>query len=575
MEPEVVKRLRLRWALALLAVAVVALRILAVFSVAGNWDEFSLFESASKTAETGVLHSGGRPGLAQLVVLPLVSGCQDEIEVLRRGRLIWVAFTLLFLVGVGALVAQLQQDREHRLVDALLAIALLALVPAFLEWSIQVRTDQIALTGGVWGGVALLASRRRPALALAAGALFGIGFLSSQKLLYVALLAGLLAFAQLEFGRGVVLRREAIRVGLCALAFAASLLSLHAATVREGVGLAEDHTDQAVLSSTVIRGGLSAFDFYRRTIGWSQYRALLPSLGPHIALAVALAAASIASLRRRRSLDRALILAWLVLAAGAFVGVFHGARFFYFWMTLGLFPAVAFAVARRSICGLLPDRRRESALLIGAFWLALAGPGLVRMIDLLTDTQRIQRESFEFIHHNFREQDAGFSPESALFCRGEGQPLKNYFSRDIHRNFGVPGSEPNRERLISRFRGQPILFLLESFRLNQFPVEVRRFWVEHYQPYRASVFVLGRRLEGGAGSHSAFELIAPGDYRWLPAAGSASVAVDGRPLAPGEVVRLGSGGHVADFEEDGTGGMLVLALADPPDVAPLPFYKGY
>ena len=85
----------------------------------------------------------------------------------------------------------------------------------------------------------------------------------------------------------------------------------------------------------------------------------------------------------------------------------------------------------------------------------------------------------------------------------------------------------------------------------------------------------GRRLEGSAGTHSAFELIAPGAYRWLPVAGNASVAVDGQSLAPGEVVRLDSGSHVADFPEDVPGGMLVLALADPPDIAPLPFYKSY
>ena len=54
------------------------------------------------------------------------------------------------------------------------------LLPAFLEWSLQVRSDHIALVGATWGGVALLASRRRPALAVCAGLCFGIGWLSSQ-----------------------------------------------------------------------------------------------------------------------------------------------------------------------------------------------------------------------------------------------------------------------------------------------------------------------------------------------------------------------------------------------------------
>ncbi|MFV1977882.1 MAG: hypothetical protein ACC649_00885, partial [Myxococcota bacterium] len=166
------------WALGLAVAAFAALRIAAVYSAAGNWDEFGLFENASISHETGVLNGGGRPGLAQLVVLPLVADCDDEIEVLQRARLLWVLITLAYLLGVGVFAWQLQPERERRLADALLAVGLLALVPAFLEWSIQVRTDQIALAGGVWGGVALLASKRRPALALAAGALLGIGLLA-------------------------------------------------------------------------------------------------------------------------------------------------------------------------------------------------------------------------------------------------------------------------------------------------------------------------------------------------------------------------------------------------------------
>jgi hypothetical protein len=61
------------WALGLAVAAFAALRIAAVYNVAGNWDEFGLFENASITHETGVLNGGGRPGLAQLVVLPLVA----------------------------------------------------------------------------------------------------------------------------------------------------------------------------------------------------------------------------------------------------------------------------------------------------------------------------------------------------------------------------------------------------------------------------------------------------------------------------------------------------------------------
>ena len=556
------------WALGLAVAIFAALRIAAGYNAAGNWDEFGLFENASITHETGVLNGGGRPGLAQLVVLPLVADCDSEIEVLQRARLLWVFITLAYLIGVGVLVWHLQPERERRPADALLAVGLLALVPAFLEWSIQVRTDQIALAGGVWGGVALLASKRRPTLALAAGALFGIGFLASQKLLYVAALIALFALAQVAFGRRMRFRREALRAGLCALAFAACLLAVYQTTARE-IAIAPDH---AALSASVVRNGLSSFDFYRKTIGWSQYRAMLPTLVPHFVLLGALVAATLVAWRRREPLRPALTLAWLILILGVAVGSFHAAAFFYFWMTLGLFPALAFAVARQPICDLLPDAGQTRRLAIAGFWLALAGPGALEMVVMLDDTQKVQRDSFDFIDSNFQASDSGFHPESALFCRGDGQPLQHYFSADIYRRFGTPGSEPNRARLIQQFRDEPIVFIVESFRLNQFPVEIRRFWADNYQPYRASVFVAGRRLEGRGGSSSAFELVAPGEYRWLPITGPQPITLDGQPLGAGETTYLASGEHVADFPEDVPGGTLVLALEQPPGLAPLAFY---
>ena len=570
MEPEGKNRRRGvgLWALGLAVAAFAALRIAAVYSVAGNWDEFGLFENTSITHETGVLTGGGRPGLAQLVVLPLVAGCDDEIEVLRRARLLWILITLAFLIGVGVLAGQLQPERDRRVADALLAIGLLALVPAFLEWSIQVRTDQIALAAGVWGGVALLASDRRPALALAAGVLFGIGFLSSQKLLYIAALVGLFALAQVAFGRRMRFGREALRAGLCALGVAACLLAVYQATTREIV-VAPVHT---ILSTSVVRNGLSSFDFYRKTIGWSQYRAMLPTLVPHFVLLAALAAATLVAWRRREPARPALTLAWLILTLGVAVGSFHAAAFSYFWMTLGLFPALAFAVARQPICDLLPDVGQTRRLAIAGFWLALAGPGTLQMVAMLDDTQKVQRDSFDFIDRNFQVSDAGFHPESALFCRGDGQPIQHYFSADIYRRFGTPGSESNRARLLRQFRDEPIAFIVESFRLNQFPIEIRRFWADNYQPYRASVFVAGRKLEGRSGSSSVFELVAPGEYRWLPITGPQPITLDGQSLGAGETRHFASGEHVADFPEDVPGGILVLALEQPPGLAPLAFY---
>ena len=53
------------------------------------------------------------------------------------------------------------------------------------------------------------------------------------------------------------------------------------------------------------------------------------------------------------------------------------------------------------------------------------------------------------------------------------------------------------------------------------------------------------------------------------------VRIDETLLGAGDVVALAPGPHTAGFVEDATGGMLVLALDDPPGPAPLPFYKVY
>src|SRR5258708_13277631 len=99
------------------------------------------------------------------------------------------------LAGVCARrLERLPADR-HRAHDAWLGAALPGLFPAFLEWSIQVRTDQVALAGGAWGAVLLLASRRRAWLALVAGVAFGVGWLGTQKLAYIPVLAALLTAA--------------------------------------------------------------------------------------------------------------------------------------------------------------------------------------------------------------------------------------------------------------------------------------------------------------------------------------------------------------------------------------------
>ncbi len=565
---------RARWmVLLVLAGAVVATRLLSTHTVAANWDELALLNRADQTLETGVLASGGRPGLGVLILLPFVSGCADEIEVVRRVRLLWLGLTLAYLAGVGVWVAQLQRSRERRAGDAAWAVALLAAVPAFLEWSIQVRSDQLALACSAWAGAALLASRRRPALAAAAGVLLALGYLASQKAVYAAALVGLLTLGAALLERELRPRRDALRALLCAAA-AVAVVAIFRAILAGAFDLPERHGSGRPLDGVGIRRSLSIFDFYRNTIGYSQYRAMLPTLVPHALLLAALGAASAAAWRRRGADAGRLALAWAVLATGALVGWFHSAAFAYFWMTLGLFPAVAFALARAPIERLLPTPRARW-LAAGGLGLALALPGVTQAGLMLIDTQAVQRETYAFVHRNLERTDVGFHPESGLFCQVGAPPIQTHFSQMIYLQFGGDWREANVEKMIGTFREEPVKFMVQSFRLNQFPVELRRFWAENYQPYRASVFLAGRELRGDRGGPAEFELIVPGRYRWLPFDAPRAVRVDGERLAPTDSLELAAGRHVAHFPEDGTAGILVLAVEDAPGPAPLAFYKAY
>ncbi len=558
-----------------------ASRAASIASTAVNWDEFALLDRVARTARTGVPETGGRPGLAEWLLLPIVSTCSDEIATVQHARWLWLGLTLLCLAGLYALALELLRGRPQRQHDALLGVALLALVPAFLEWSIQVRTDQLALAGGLWGGMLLLASKRRPPLALAAGVSFGIGYLGSQKLLYVAALAGLLAAGRVWLERDVRALRDVLRATLCLAGF-----GLVFAAFRAALGAAFDvppsHPSQHFLTPYQVGRGLDLFDFYRNSLGFSQYRAMLPTLVPHGVLLVGCFVAAALAWRRRAAAGAAgasgptLLLAFAALTLGAAVALFHAGAFFYFWMTLGVFPALAFALALAPLRDeLLPSGARARALVMALLWAAVAVPGAVKAMQLLGDTQSVQRESLAFVRRNFAPADAGFHPERALFCGSSASPLPLYFSQTIFRDFVGPQAETNLAHMEQRFRHEPIKFMLQSFRLNQFPLELRRFWSENYQPYKDSVFVAGRRLEGARGATSPFELIVPGRYRWLPFDAPHEVKIDETLVAAGGIVALTPGPHIAGFVEDVAGGILVLALDEPPGPAPLAFYKVY
>jgi len=549
------------------------LRVASIFTVAFNWDEFAVFERTALALERGELRASGHAGLTETILLPFVRDCRDEIAVGRAARGLWLIATLLYVAGIGALLWELFRARAHRLHDAALGTALLGLLPVFLEWSLQVRTDQIALAGAAWGGAALLASRRRPALALCAGLCLGIGWLSSQKAAYIAALVALLVAAQLVTAREWRPRREIARV-LLAVGALYLVMFAYQGVLASRFTLPENHPTGGVPAPAQVQRHFDVFEVYRNTIGYSQYIEMLPTLAPHFALLALLIAASVAALRRRTQRE-SIAIAWSVLGLGVAVGAFHAAAFAYFWMTLGLFLAVALAIALEPIRALLLARHARWLIpASAALWIAIALPAAFQTVALLRNTQAVQRESLTFVRRNFAPSQAGFHPESGLFCQMD-QPFGTWMSFTIYEHFGREGREENVRALLERFREKPLHYLVQSFRLNQFPVELRRFWAENYQPYRASVFVAGRHLEGAAGETSRFEIVVPGRYRWLPFSGPQAVRIDDQIVEAGATLTLEPAEHRASFSENVPGGLLVLALNDPPGPAPLSFYKAY
>src|SRR4029453_17460862 len=177
-------------------------------------------------------------------------------------------------------------------------------------------------------------------------------------------------------------------------------------------------------------------------------------------------------------------------------------------------------------------------------WAALLlGAGLQTAVAL-DDTQAVQRDSLRFVHRNFPPDQAGFQPETALFC-GVRQPIGLWFSQRIYRTFEGPQRDHEVDQMIARFRAEPVHYLVQSFRLNQFPAPLRVFWHDNYQPYRDSVFVAGRALEGNAGESRPFELLFDAPYRWLPIGPARAIRVDGEAIAAGKVRYLPAPPHTA------------------------------
>jgi hypothetical protein len=552
-------RHRITATLAAVGLVVLAARIVAVFALNVHTDEFVLLRRAVETARTGALLGGGRPGLATLVLVPFAAACRNAVDAIVQARMLWTGIVVVAAAAFWYLLRGVLPPAPHRRAAATTGLALWVLAAPFLEASAQVRSDQPAILFGLLGGLALLASRRRTGWAPLAGLLFGAGFLFSQKLVYVAGLAAVLAAGQVLLQGDWPPRRDALRLGLTAAGFLLLIAVYRAAMVRLA-------TAPPLLP---VGGGMSQFAHYREVVGWQVYRGMLPLLVPQLLVLAGLVGLTVAWVRDRQASSRELAIAWAVFAVGLGVMLFHAGRFAYFYMVLGLFPAAVAAL----ITGPALDRARSRgarAAMLGAVWIPLAALALFQGVAMTVDRQRHQRASLEWVERTFPPDASGFNDWAAFACR-EYSFRARFFPR-LREDFGGARRAGSIREIVDEFRDRPVAFMIPPVS-PWYPAELREFWGSRYVHYRGAVHVPGRHVRGGPGWAGAFDVLVPGDYRWLPEAEAAGpLEVVGRRVEAGHTVLLDEPRVYALRLPEGGAGLLVLALPDPPAPDPTPFF---
>lgn len=550
--------------LALGAAVLVIIRITLLARESVNWDEFALLHRAYLTGATGEVVGGGRPGLGTLILVPFAEGCRSAVAAIVNARALWTGIVVASGVAYWFLLRNALGDSKYRWIAATTGLALWVLVPPFLRYSIQVRTDQPAILMGLTAGLCLLASRRRPFLAAAAGFLFALGFLFSQKLIYVAGLCGILALGNQFADHDWQWRRELQRALLLVSAFAITVLGYRA------VFLGGSSTGMMPVGSAV-----NVFEYYRSTYGWRLYHMMLPSLGAQAVGVVLLLGATAAWIFRRDRADSVLVgTGWLVAAAGIVVLLFHAARFPYFWMVMGLFPATITALSLPVIAGRIRDPVAQR-LVIALLWIPLLIPASRQIRALMRfDFQAVQRDAIAFVARNFPADAQGYHPHGFWVCREGEAAFPVRFRQRTVAEFGGGDAAERITAFLDEFRSRPVQYMVIPE--PPYAREIGEFWQRTYVPYSGAVHVPGRIIEGAAGHQDSLNVIVTGTYVWrAPQRGGVALVVEGRTLEPGDTLTFTSTGMKAVSLPDGGEGMLVLQLRDDPSPAPRAFYRAW
>jgi hypothetical protein len=530
----------------------------AMFTDFVHWDELVLFRRTEVAAATGVLDGGGRPGLAAALLVLVVDGCESTFRMVLATRMVWAASTFLLLAGLFVFVLQATRRSAHAWHAAALGTASLAFVPHFLRWSLQIRTDQPAAACALWAGVALFASIRRPRFALLAGVLFAIGYLFTQKAFYVTALVGLVVLGDLYIERAFAWKREAQRV---------AWMILGAVVI---VGIYRFVMPRLFTSPvSSLESSFNLLDWYRWVLRFRLYPNMVSSVIPQLALLVLILVAAIRAMRRDTEQRRPLLVALAVCLLGIGVGRFHTGSFPHFWITIGIFPAVAIGLGWNGIRELLPRANLAVAILAWGWLIVTAA---IYRRETLIDTQAVQRASFAFVESQLDPGLRGFSSDGAFVCRHDPDPLPVYLGHEVTLFlFGKNGAR-NTDALLEQFRTRPVAYVLDTHRLPSFPQRWRDFFAAHYVLYTHRVALAGQAITGGRGSSRTFDVIVPGRYRWFPGVTQARITVDGIPVD--HEVTLAAGAHAIVLADPVTAGMLVLAVDAPPEPASETFYPG-
>jgi hypothetical protein len=536
MRPYSARRILFIAAISILVLAGIFVRICIVFTEAINWDEFALLARADRALRLGDLAGGGRPGLATLVLEAFVDGCTNPVIAVRNARLAWLSFTLAYFAGLTALVYRwlLRTQIPTRAAEAaIVSVALLAYLPSFVLWSVQVRTDQPAIAFATWGGYFLLGAGS--IAGPLAGLLFAIGILFSQKALYVVGLSLWLYVASVYFSPSVDryrAGRDALLQVALAAAFCAGAVALFMTVFPQSARLA---------SANVISASWDTMDWVRERFGYRAYTREVLKAPLHTFAAIVAIAVLVAGVVRGRR--EAVVIGCTVAGIatlGVVVALVHGSTFPYFLMTVGMFPCVAIGLTWALITDRLPDSR-STIFLLGLAALALAVAP--QQADMLSGYQRQQLVAFDWIGASSLGKTRGYQVEAALFCAKDPNPIPGMFSQQIAKR--SEQSPVAFQEFLREFRTRPVAFVVDSYRMDEFPDYVRAFWEAHYVRVFGPVYVTGFDLPRLLTSGSV-DVLVEGDYRWHGNKNSSdpSVRIAGITIEQGSLVHLTRGTHV-------------------------------